>query len=363
MPSVSSSLKINFEPKLDYQDVLIVPQTSNISSRSSVRLQKHVCFKHSKREWTGVPIVSSNMDTVTNMDTFRCLRKQRMISCFPKSFNNEFIRAEKIPLELKFTDYYMLSSGIGNNDISKILHLNSILKDNGIQIRFLCLDVANGYMSSLMNTCYKMRKLLPNLTLVAGNVVTPEAVKTLVVDGLVDVVKVGIGSGALCTTRKITGVGYPQFSAVLECAEAAHDLGAHVMADGGINQVGDISKALCAGGDFVMLGSMLAGHDVSPGEIVLENEQMYKLVYGMSSRVANEKYFGGMKHYKAPEGKLVKMAMKGKLQDTLQRIEGGIRSACTYIGAKDIDEMPRNAQFITVHKQYNDILDRHVIDE
>jgi GMP reductase len=363
MHTLSKTPKINYQPKLDYQDVLIVPKATKIASRNDVRLQKDMYFKHSKRDWVGVPIVSSNMDTVTNLDTFNVLRKRRMMSCFPKSFNDDFIKMDKLPRELRDTDYYMLSTGISNKDISKILHLNSIFKDKGIYIKFLCFDVANGYMTDLMNTCYKMRMLMPNVTFVAGNIVTPDGVKALVIDGLVDIVKVGIGNGALCTTRKITGVGYPQFSAVLECAETAKEYGAYLMADGGINQVGDISKALCAGGDFVMLGSMLAGHDVSPGETIHENEQLYKLVYGMSSKVANDKYFGGLKNYKAPEGKLVKMAIKGKLEDTLLRIEGGIRSTCTYIGAKDINQMPENSSFITVHKQYNDILDKYVIDE
>jgi GMP reductase len=247
--------------------------------------------------------------------------------------------------------------------MNTLFGLFSKLADEGIHPKFLCIDVANGYMTDLIKTCHKIRTKFPTVTIMAGNVVTQDGVKDLIVDGTVDVVKVGIGSGSVCTTRKITGVGYPQFSAVMECAEKAHELGCHIISDGGISVPGDISKALCAGADFVMIGSMLGGHDVSPGDVIHENGKMFKLTYGMSSKVANDKYAGGLGHYKAPEGKVVKVPMKGKLTNTLQRIEGGIRSTCTYIGAEEIASMPKLSNFILVNKQYNDSLDRLVVEE
>jgi GMP reductase len=354
--------KIDTIKKLDFSDVLVVPKKTTLSSRSNVVVTRSITFKHSKKDWHGIPIISSNMDTVTNVDTFNALRKRHMLSCFPKYFNQQWLDGD-LPVELDDVNHYMISSGIKSVDVNTLFGLIAKLADNNITPKFLCFDVANGYMIDLIKTCQQVRKKLPDVTLMAGNVVTPDGVKDLVVDGMVDIVKIGIGSGLLCTTRKITGVGYPQFSAVLECAQKAHDLGAHVVSDGGVTVVGDIAKALCAGADFVMLGSLIAGHDISPGDVIYDNGKMFKIAYGMSSSVANEKYAGGLSDYKAPEGKVVKIALRGKLDDTLQRIEGGIRSNCTYIGARDIQSMPKNSTFITVNRQYNDALDRMVIDE
>jgi GMP reductase len=303
------------------------------------------------------------MDTVTDINTFKLLKARNMISCFPKYLNKKFAEEDEIPRELADTDYYSLSCGIKKNDIDTLLLLINKLKDQNIFIKFLCLDVANGYMIDLIKVCLQMRRQLPNTTIIAGNVVTPEGVKNLIVNGNADVVKIGIGSGLLCTTRKITGIGYPQFSAVLECAETARQLGGHIISDGGVTHVGDIPKALCAGADFIMLGSMLAGHDISPGESLYENGKLYKIMYGMSSVFANEKYAGGLQNYKAAEGKIVKIPLKGPLNDTINKIEGGLRSACSYIGAKSISDMYKNSKFIVVNRQYNDSLDSYIINE
>lgn len=355
-------VRVNPYQKLDFSDVLIVPRKSNISSRAQVDVKTGTTFKYSWNIWRGVPIISSNMDTVTNLDTFRVLKDRQMMTCFPKAFNKSWMSQKILPAELVDTDYYMLSTGIGDSDLQTLFHLLSRMADCNIFPKYLCIDVANGYMIDLLRTCAKIRKTYPEITLMAGNVVTPDGVKELIING-VDVVKVGIGSGLLCTTRKIAGVGFPQFSAVLECAEEAHALGGHIISDGGISVPGDVSKAFCAGSDFVMIGSMLAGHIESPGDVIEENGKKYKLAYGMSSRIANEKYAGGMKNYKAPEGKVVKMPLKGSLNDTLQRIEGGIRSTCTYIGAFNINTMARVSEFVQVNNQYNAALDKAVIDE
>ncbi len=349
--------------KLDYNDVLIVPRKSNVSSRSNVVLNRTFKFKNSKQEWSGIPIISSNMDTVTNISTFNVLKKRNYMTCFPKYLNNEWLNGF-VPQDLEDVNYYTLSCGTSKKDQNVLIQLvNKLQSCLGIHPKFVCVDVANGYMKELINTCEEIRHKMPDITIMAGNVVTPEGVRELAQNGLVDIVKVGIGSGLCCTTRKITGVGYPQLSAVLECAEEAKQHGVYIISDGGVTTVGDISKALCAGGDFVMLGSMLAGHDISPGEAIVENGQHFKIVYGMSSTIANNKYAGGLGWYKAPEGKVVKMPFKGNMIDTLQRIEGGIRSTCSYIGAEKTEDMYNQGVFITVNRQYNNTLDAFIIDE
>lgn len=355
--------KVNYTPKLDFKDVLIVPKLSTIKSRADINIKTTINFKFSKQTWTGVPIISSNMDTVTDLNTFKAFKTKEMISCMPKYLNKIFLEAEKLPTELIDVNYFALSCGINKNDVDIVLSLANKLRDNNIHLKFICIDVANGYMTNLINICNKIRQVLPNTTIIAGNVVTPKGVKELIINGNVDIVKIGIGSGLLCTTRKITGVGYPQFSAILECAEEAHKYGAHSISDGGITFVGDISKALCAGADFVMIGSMLAGHDVSPGDSIYENGQIYKIIYGMSSYIANEKYAGGLQDYKAAEGKIVKIPLKGDLFSTIKKIEGGLRSTCSYIGSKNINDMYNNSKFIVVNRQYNDSLDAYNIGE
>lgn len=334
--------------KLDYSDVLIVPQKSNVNSRSLVDLKTKYTFKYSKQTWEGVPLISANMDSVTNINTYRVLSKKRWLSCFPKQFNKSLTAQQES--EMNINDM-ILSSGTNDFDILK-------QRLSTFKPKFVCIDIANGYIQDIIKTCNILREYDNQITIIAGNVVTPEGVQDLVKNGTVDIVKVGIGSGALCTTRKVTGVGYPQLSAILECSEAAHELGAHIIADGGIVNTGDISKAFVAGADFVMLGSMLAGHDISPGIKTIMNGDIYKHVYGMSSEHANNKHFGGLKDYKAAEGRSLKIPYKGCIERTIRDIEGGIRSACTYTGSHNIMGM-RNAQFILVNNQYNKSLEKY----
>jgi GMP reductase len=250
----------------------------------------------------------------------------------------------------------ILSSGTRDYDNLEII-LKYLETNDELPI-FICIDIANGYIEDLIKICNRVRDSFPSVTIIAGNVVTPEGVRELVKYGSVDIVKIGIGSGALCTTRKVTGVGYPQLSAIMECSETAHELNAHVIADGGIVNPGDICKAFVAGADFVMLGSYLAGHDISPGIKTLADGDIYKHVYGMSSEHANNKHFGGLKDYKAPEGRSLKIPYKGSISRTLQNIEGGIRSACTYTGSEKISDM-RKASFVLVNGQYNTSLEKY----
>ena len=210
----------------------------------------------------------------------------------------------------------------------------------GNPVKLITVDIANGYLDRLTHVCKELRQSMPEAIIVAGNVVTPEGMYELVHEGTVDICKVGIGSGAACTTRLKTGVGYPQFSAISDCAEAAASFGVHIISDGGAVYPGDLAKAFGANASFVMLGSMMAGHHESPGDLITDKEsgEQFKEYYGMSSLKANEKYAGGLKSYRAAEGKVVHIPLKGHLEETILDIEGGIRSACTYVNAKDLDE-------------------------
>tara|TARA_R110002110_G_scaffold143724_4_gene332614 strand:- start:389 stop:1069 length:681 start_codon:yes stop_codon:yes gene_type:complete len=223
---------------------------------------------------------------------------------------------------------------------------------NMVDIKFLCIDVANGYSQRFATTVEQIREKYPELIIIAGNVVTGEMTEELILSGA-DIVKVGIGPGSVCTTRIKTGVGYPQLSAIIECADAAHGLGGHIIADGGCSSSGDVAKAFGAGADFVMLGGMLAGHDEGGGEVVDGNVQFY----GMSSDTANIKHFGGLKDYRSSEGRTVRLPYKGAIKDTVQDILGGIRSACTYAGARKLKDLSKCTTFIRVNNQYNRIFE------
>jgi GMP reductase len=246
--------------------------------------------------------------------------------------------------------YFAVSTGIGDKDLE---NLKSIIET--INPQFICIDVANGYMLKLIEKCREIREKYPDKILIAGNVCTSEGVAELVLNGKVDIVKVGIGSGSCCTTRKQTGIGMPQLSAVIECADTAHGMDAHIISDGGLQVIGDFSKAYAGGSDFVMSGSMFAGHDESGGNLIEENGKIYKLFYGMSSETAMSIYSGGVAKYKSSEGKTVKIEHRGPVEKTILDIQGGIRSTMTYIGAKQIKDMPKCVTFIKVNRQLNTI--------
>jgi GMP reductase len=251
------------------------------------------------------------------------------------------------------SNYFILSTGILDKDYRILYNNIHVLKAKNIKVKFICIDVANGYMFKLIDFCKKVRADFPNITLIAGNVVTREIVEELIISGCIDIIKVGIGSGAVCTTRLQTGVGLPQFSAVLECSDAAHGLNGMIVSDGGICHPGDVSKAIGGGADFVMVGSMLAGHDECPGEIVEEDGKKYKLFYGMSSETAMNKHHGGVAKYRSSEGKTVKVPYKGSVENTIQDILGGMRSTCTYIGASKLKDISKCATFVRVNNKVN----------
>ncbi len=343
-------MRIETELKLGFKDVMIRPKRSTLNSRSEVTLERDFKFKHSSCSWKGIPIMAANMDTVGTFEMALVLAKEKLFSCIHKHYTieewNNFLK--NAPIDI--FSYIAISTGTGKNDAEKVAE---IIKTNP-QLQFICIDVANGYSEHFVNFVRQMRKRFPEKVIIAGNVVTGEMVEELLLEGA-DIVKVGIGPGSVCTTRVKTGVGYPQLSAIIECADAAHGLGGHIISDGGCTIPGDISKAFGAGADFVMLGGMLAGHVESGGEIIEINGELFKQFYGMSSETAMNKHQGGVAEYRASEGKTVKVPFKGNVIDTVHDILGGIRSTCTYVGASRLKELTKRTTFIRVIEQENKI--------
>lgn len=333
--------------KLDFSNVLIQPQSSELNSRSEVVLEcTKSTFKHCPRTWTGVPIIAANMDTTGTFKVYGALSKHKIITALHKFYTVADYKTAHEEFDLH-PDYFMVSVGVHDDELEKLKNIHTILP-----FKWICIDIANGYIPKLLSFCQKVRKTFPGHIIVAGNVVTPERVSALLNHG-VDVVKVGIGPGAACTTRIQTGVGMPQLSAIQECATAAHAEGGMIIGDGGITCPGDMAKAFGGGADFVMAGSLFAGHDENPGAIIEEQGQKYKLFYGMSSRKAMETHYGKMANYRSSEGRALKMKYKGKLEDTVLNYLGGLRSTCTYINAKCIDEMEDKTTFVYVSQQAN----------
>jgi len=333
------------ETKLDFSDVLLLPKRSEYSSRSEVFLERTFTFKYSPYTWTGVPMIVSNMDTTGTIEMAKALQGHKVLTCLHKYHTALDLSDPDLDKE-----YYAVSTGISDKDL---LNLDQIMRL--VNPKFICVDVANGYMSKFITTCNTIREKYPDKIIIAGNVCTSEGVLELVMNGKADIVKVGIGSGSCCTTRKQTGIGMPQLSAVVECADTAHGLDAHIISDGGLQVIGDFSKAYGGGADFVMSGSMFAGHNECGGDLVEENGQFYKIFYGMSSSTAMNKYSGGVAKYRTSEGKTVKIEYRGPVEDTVLNIQGGIRSCMTYLGAKKIKDIPKCATFVKVSRQLNHI--------
>lgn len=360
-------MRIENDVKLDFCDVLIRPKRSTLSSRKEVSLERTYQFKHSGATWRGVPIMAANMDGVGTFDMSAALAKFNMITCLIKSCD---ISDFENNLTSFFTYNTAISTGTSDKDFSR---LQTIISMYPKMIQFICIDVANGYSEHFGNFVAKVRNLYPTKTIIAGNVVTADMAQELVLRGA-DIIKCGIGSGAVCTTRIQTGVGYPQLSAVIEVADAVHGLGAHMISDGGCTCPGDVSKALAAGSDFVMLGSMLSGHKEGGGEIIerayLTNEldnktgkqivdnQYFVQFYGMSSDTAMEKHHGGVAEYRSSEGRTVKVPYKGSVAKTVQDILGGLRSSMTYVGASTLKDLSKCTTFVRVNKQFNNFYTR-----
>ena len=340
-------MRIEEEIKLDYSDVLFRPKRSTLRSRKDVDLNRKYTFKYSKLSWKGTPIIASNMDGVGEINIAKKLTSHKVMTALTKQHS-----IEHIGKLYKNSEYYKsvaLSCGTSDDSYNR---LNKILKKFP-KFEFICIDVANGYSENFSHFVSSVRKKYPKKTIIAGNVVTADMTQELILSGA-DIVKVGIGPGSVCTTRIQTGVGYPQLSAVMECADAAHGLGAHIIADGGCTCPGDVAKGFGAGADFVMLGGMLAGHKEGGGEIIERDGKKFIEFYGSSSEEANEKHYGGLANYRSSEGKKVVIPLKGSLDKTIRDILGGIRSSCTYVGAPSLKQLSKCTTFVRVNNQYND---------
>ena len=341
-------MRIESDLKLGFKDVMIRPKRSTLKSRSQVSLKRDFKFLHSTTVWKGIPIMAANMDTVGTFEMAIALSQKQLFTCIHKhySITDWNVFSSNAPEGIE--NYIAISTGTGKQDAEK---LASILSFNP-HFKFICIDVANGYSEHFVSFLKQARDNYPDKVIIAGNVVTGEMVEELLLAGA-DIIKVGIGPGSVCTTRLKTGVGYPQLSAIIECADAAHGLGGQIISDGGCAIPGDIAKAFGAGADFVMLGGMLAGHNESGGELIERDGKQYKQFYGMSSTAAMEKHVGGVAEYRASEGKIVEVRYRGDVQTTLQDLLGGLRSACTYVGAPRLKELTKRTTFIRVAEQEN----------
>ncbi|BCR06218.1 GMP reductase [Desulfuromonas versatilis] len=343
-------MRIESDLKLGFKDVLIRPKRSTLKSRAQVVLERTYTFLHSRRQWTGVPVIAANMDTVGTFEVARVLARHGMLTAIHKHYSvaqwGEFLAQEDADIYQRI----MASTGTSDPDFERL----SQILENHPKIEFICIDVANGYAEAFVEFVARVRQSFADKTIVAGNVVTGEMVEELLLSGA-DIVKVGIGPGSVCTTRVKTGVGYPQLSAVIECADAAHGLGGRIISDGGCVCAGDVAKAFGGGADFVMLGGMFAGHDESGGQLVERGGQQYKLFYGMSSSTAMEKHAGGVAEYRSSEGKTVEVPYRGPIEESVKDILGGLRSACTYVGAGALRELTKRTTFIRVAEQENPV--------
>jgi GMP reductase len=345
-------MHIEHEVKLDYKDVLIRPKRSTLTSRSEVAITREFEFRHAKVPYRGIPIIAANMDTIGTFEMARALDRFALSTALHKHYSVDDYVGFFAALERKSAAFFSL--GISAADEDKLRRVMAAAPET---VQYVCIDVANGYHENFVTFVTRIRAAYPQLVIMAGNVVTGEMTEELILSGA-DIVKVGIGPGSVCTTRNLTGVGYPQLSAVIECADAAHGLGGHICADGGCTTPGDVAKAFGGGADFVMLGGMFAGHDECGGEIVERNGEKLQRFYGMSSRTAMDRYAGGVAEYRAAEGKEVLVPYRGEVARTAQEILGGVRSACTYVGARRLKELSKRTTFVRVTQQVNEVFGR-----
>ncbi len=370
-------MRIEDDYKLDYKDVLIRPKRSTLGSRKDVELEREFRFRNYRgpggEHYRGIPIMASNMDGVGTFEMADALAGLGLFTCLVKSYEaSELIDffAVDDPARRENVAY---STGITEQDYAKF---GDVYARIGDRLKYVCVDVANGYSERFSEFIKQLREAYPEIVIIAGNVVTGEMTEELILSGA-DIVKVGIGPGSVCTTRIQTGVGFPQLSAVIECADSAHGLGGHIIADGGCTCAGDVAKAFAAGADFVMLGGLLAGHDEGGGQIVTRyyrtgevrragdgwedvvEERKFVNFYGMSSKAANEKHFGGLKEYRSSEGREIQVPYRGKIEGTIQDLLGGIRSTCTYAGAKKLKWLSKCTTFVKAGEQYNNVFSDH----
>ena len=345
-------MRIEEDIKLAFKDVLIRPKRSTLRSRRQVSLEREYKFRHSDIVWQGVPIIAANMDHTGTFSMAEALAEHGVMTALSKFVEPQEWQVH-VAKNAKHQGLTFVSAGLNDDDIPR---LQAIQKASDFDC--ICLDVANGYSEHFVDFVKKTRDLFLNKIIMAGNVVTGEMTEELILAGA-DIVKVGIGPGSVCTTRKQTGVGYPQLSAVIECADAAHGLKGLVCSDGGCAVPGDVAKAFAAGADFVMLGGMLSGHDECLGEILEKEGKQFKRFYGMSSSEAMNKYHGKVAEYRSSEGKSVNVPYRGAVEPTILDILGGIRSTCTYVGAESLKELSKRTTFLRVTIQLNEVFSQY----
>lgn len=352
-------MRINNEIKLDYKDVLLRPKRSTLSSRKDVKLERTFTFYHSTKKWTGLPIFSANMATCGTFEMARIFSKYKMVTAFHKYYSvNDY---KKFFTDFDNPDSISYTLGIREEDLEKLKEMKEANLMNNFS--FICVDVPNGYLQRFRETVKSIREMFPEHILIAGNVVTNEMTEEIILAGA-DIVKVGIGNGAACTTRKMTGVGYPQLSAIFECSDAAHGIAnnqgvGRIIADGGQQFTSDIAKAFCAGADFNMCGSMFSGFTESDGKEIEVDGKKYKEYFGSSSNKAMKEFYGKKDAHRASEGRHTLVPHKGSIHDFLQDLFGALRSTGTYIGAREIREFSKRATFIKVNHQLTDYLEKY----
>jgi GMP reductase len=342
--------------EIDFNDVYILPQLSELSSRSQVDLQREFSFTNgfidnnskSSIKWKGIPIIAANMDTTGTFEVYNVLKNHKILTALNKFYTLQDFKNAELNGIILDPEYYMVTTGITDDNFNNLQQIVSYTN-----CKWICIDVANGYMKSFVQYCKKIRTLYPDKIIVAGNVVTPEMVSELVVNAGVDIIKIGIGSGSACLTRRQTGIGRPQLSSVIDCSNMCEQLrslgyNSYIISDGGVKYPSDMSKAFAGGAHFVMLGGVFAGHDENPGNVIEENGRLVKMFYGMSSKHAMEKYFGKMDDYRTSEGDVIKVPYKGPLENTIKDFLGGLRSTCTYVGAKNIAELHSKSRFVPI---------------
>ncbi|WP_354624317.1 GMP reductase [Psychromonas sp. MME2] len=343
-------MRIEQDLKLGFKDVLFRPKRSTLKSRSQVDLSREYTFKHSGRKWKGVPIIAANMDSVGSFNMAKSLSEFSVLTAIHKHYTVDdwagFVKENTASV----LNNVMVSTGTSEKDFQKTKDIMALSDD----LIFICIDIANGYSEHLVEYVEQVRAAFPDKVITAGNVVTGDMCEELILAGA-DIVKVGIGPGSVCTTRVKTGVGYPQLSAIIECADAAHGLGGCIIGDGGCSCAGDVAKGFGGGADFIMLGGMLAGHSESGGEVIEKEGEKFMKFYGMSSKSAMEKHSGGVANYRAAEGKTVLLPYRGGVSETIQDIMGGVRSTCTYVGASTLKQLSKRTTFIRVLEQENNV--------
>lgn len=346
---ITEIMHIETDLKLDFRDVLIRPKRSVLTSRSEANILRLFRFRHSSFAWEGFPLIASNMDTIGTFEMAQALGEFKALVALHKYYRPEEL-IKFFGADASRNAFFTLGTSV--DDWDKLAKVKQ-----QVVVPMINIDVANGYTQQFLDAVVRLRSENPTAVIMAGTVVTAEMTEALILAGA-DIIRIGIGSGSVCTTRDLTGVGFPQLSAVIECADAAHGLKGHVCSDGGCVVPGDIVKAIAGGADFVMLGGMLAGHAECAGEIVYQDVNGKRVeesmrFYGMSSETAMEKHHGGVADYRAAEGKTVNVPYRGEVKETLSHIAGGLRSAMTYIGAENLKEVTKRATFIMVNAQRN----------